>query len=197
MPCGAGNAAHPHHGGRGEDGAPPPSAGPGGRGRASFGGEEVAAGQLAGGVTRPTWLNACGVLPSWRPKVGSHSSASRSTSLRRASSRSNNWCASFPVPGRAGRRRARSWRPGKRLDAGRSVDAARGAAARDKPVLAELALLCGDGAGHALVGPRQEADPRDQQQRGVDAAAVVVLGGGGLVGVGALVAHVAGDVLVV
>ena len=38
--------------------------------------------------------NACGKLPSWRLRRGSYSSASRPTSLRSASSRSNSACAS-------------------------------------------------------------------------------------------------------
>ena len=49
-------------------------------------------------LTSGTWLNACGVLPSWRLATGSHSSDSSPTSLRRSSSRSKiSRASSFPA----------------------------------------------------------------------------------------------------
>jgi subtilisin family serine protease len=71
----------------------------------------VAGGSWAGRVpdrwraalTRPTWLNACGVLPSCRRVAGSYSSDSSPSSLRKVSSRSNSsWASrSRPMPNSA------------------------------------------------------------------------------------------------
>ena len=99
-------------------------------------------------LTSPTWLNACGVLPSCRRRGGSHSSLSRPTSLRRSSSRSKRSRASSWRRSGPGRRRARSCRRGTRPRSraarrpcrGPRSGSASGPVPQDEPVLAQLAL---------------------------------------------------------
>ena len=97
--------------------------------------------------------------------------------MRSPSSRSNRARASS-TPAVEGQRADEPERAGEELAlvAGQAVVGLGGRVARDEAVAAQLAQDRVDRAGHALVGPRQEADERDVQHARVELLRAVVLG---------------------
>ena len=150
-----------------------------------------------------TWLNACGKLPTWRWRRGSHSSASRPRSLRSASSFSNSRRASStrPIIARSSASQKRAGQEGA-LVAGQAVEVlvaagvALGRVAQHEAVLGgQLPLDRLDRADDPLVVRRQEAHLRDEQQRRVQLPGAVGLGEGVALPVVALLAHVVVDLV--
>ena len=114
--------------------------------------------------------NACGKLPTCRPACGSYSSASRPTSLRRASSRSKTRRASSRAaqqgevvgqPEGAGQERPLARRQAVDRRLGRCSGATKPSRIRSRSIAATV-------PAHARVVGRQEADQRDHQQAGVE-----------------------------
>ena len=118
------------------------------------------------------WENACGKLPTSRPRPGSYSSESRPRSLRSAKSRSNSSLRLLELPEQDEVVDEPEGAEEERALAGRqAVDRLRllvVAIAVDEAVLRQLAPDRLERAAHAGVAGGQEADQRDRQQARVD-----------------------------
>ena len=136
-----------------------------------------------------TWLNACGVLPTWRPVAGVVLLAQQPDVVAQRSSRSNSSSASSYSPIRCSALTSQKLQarnapsppvsPSTTVGAqprptGRASPA--GAVPQHQPVADQLALDGPHRRDHPRVVGGQEADLGDQQHRGVQLSAAVVLG---------------------
>ena len=149
--------------------------------------------------TIPMWVNACGKLPTSRPRSGSYSSEMRPRSLRSPSNRSYSStrlvAATLLVEDGGEPERARQegslarWQP---VDSGVLVV---GAVALDEPAAHELGLDRANRADDALVGRGEESDERDQEAARVEAIRAEELRECTAVGIEPLAQHLVLDLL--